>query len=301
MKSCKDVKKIWKHEQLNRNVFRISIDIAKNKNWEWWMLLTSDQHWDNPGSNHEMQIRHLKEARERGAAVMSAGDFFCLMQGKWDKRSSKNSIRPEHNNDRYLDSVIDTAVDFFKPFADMFVCIATGNHEQSIADRYETSMIDRFCGAINREAKSKIHNGGFSGWIIFQFVEKLNNSSRSNSNRTVLHYDHGYAGGGAVTADMIQHQRRSVYLPDADIILSGHTHDQWCREVARLRLTSNGAIRHDIQTHIKIPSYKEEYKDGYKGWHATKGLPPKPIGAYWLRFFYDHAAGRVLYETIKAQ
>lgn len=296
---AKDIPINWRHEQIHRNVFRISIPIRRNKEWEQWGLLTSDQHWDNPDSNHELQLKHLKEAKERGAFVMSAGDFFCLMQGKFDKRSSKSKIRAEHRNENYLDSIIDTSAEFFKPYAKNFVCIAMGNHEQSIADRYETNMIDRFCQVVNRESKSRIYNGGFSGWLIFQFVEKVS-GIKDVTNRIVLHYDHGYGGGGPVTADMIQHQRRSVYLPDADIVLSGHTHDSWLREIARVRLTSNGTVRHDIQTHIKIPSYKEEYKDGYSGWHATKGLPPKPTGAYWIRFYYQRDVRRVVYSIIKA-
>lgn len=291
--------KPWTHTQLHRNVFRVSIPIIKNKDWEQWGLLTSDQHWDNPDSNHEMQLKHLKEARERNAFIMSAGDFFCLMQGKYDKRSSKSKVREEHRKDNYLDTVIDTSVEFFKPYADLFICVAMGNHEQSIADRYETNMIERFCSVMNRETKSRIYNGGFSGWIIFQFIEK-HNGIKDVTTRVVLHYDHGYAGGGAVTADMIQHQRRAVYLPDADIVISGHTHDSWIREMARVRLTSAGVPRQDIQTHLKIPSYKEEYKDGYSGWHATKGLPPKPVGAYWIKFTYQAAIGRVVYDIIKA-
>lgn len=307
MKSKKPKKadaKPWVCSQISRNVFRLNVNVVKNLNWEWWFLLTSDQHWDNPKSNHELQIKHLEQARERNAAVMSAGDFFCLMQGRYDKRSNKSSLRPEHKVDNYLDAVINTAADFFTPYADLFTVIATGNHEASIAERYETNMIDRFCGVINNKTKAHIHNGGFSGWIIFSFDQELSTGQvlHGKGTRVVLHYDHGYGGGGPVTADMIQHQRRAVYLPDADIILSGHTHDQWVREFARVRLTSNGAIRHDIQTHIKIPSYKDDRGDGYGGWAtATKGMPPKPIGAWWLRFYFEPKAGRVLYETIPAK
>jgi hypothetical protein len=35
--------------------------------------------------------------------------------------------------------------------------------------------------------------------------------------------------------------------------------------------------------HLKVPSYKEEYVDGYGGWHIERGGPPKPTGAVWLR------------------
>lgn len=283
--------------QLDRNVFRVTIPVSLNKNWESWFLLTSDQHWDNPKSNHELQKKHLNEALAKGAGIMSAGDYFCAMQGKFDKRSSKASIRPEHQKDNYLDALVSTAADFLEPYAKNYVLIATGNHEQSIADRYETNLIDQLCGVINAKTKASIRNGGFSGWIIFSFVKPM-----SNVCSIALHYDHGYGGGGPVTADMIQTTRRMMYLPDADIICHGHTHDQWLREFARVRIDrKSGNISHDIQTHIKLGTYKEEYQDGYKGWHVTRGGPPKPIGAWWLKFTYSASKRRVIYDVIAAK
>ena len=61
------------------------------------------------------------------------------------------------------------------------------------------------------------------------------------------------------------------------------------------------ALRHDIQTHIKIPTYKEEYGDGFKGWHCERGAPPKPIGAVWLRFYHSNPHDRVLYDVVRAR
>jgi hypothetical protein len=205
-------------QQLSRNVFKITIPIVVRKDWESWVLLTSDQHWDNPKSNHKLQLKHLEEAKERDASIISAGDFFCAMQGKYDRRANKTALRPEHRSDDYFDSLIETASNFFAPYAHNFFLIGMGNHEASIVDRHETNLIERLVAVLNNKTKSKIFSGGFSGWIIFTFMRHDNKQCGS----IVLHYDHGYGGGGPVTADMIQHQRRSVYLPDADIILSGH-------------------------------------------------------------------------------
>jgi len=292
----------WKFERLYRNSFKITVPTQATAEFEWWFLLTSDQHWDNPKSDHELQRKHLEQAKKRGAAVMSCGDLFCLMQGKYDKRASKSAVRPEHQNDNYLDSVINTAVDFFKPYAKNFTVIATGNHEQAIADRYETNMIDRFAGAINNTTGSNICNGGFSGFIRFVFERLLSGGTKPSSSSVLLHYDHGYGGGGPISADMIQSTRRMLYIPEADIIAHGHTHDKWVREFARKRVSSRGAIYHDVQTHIKLPSYKDDYSDGYGGWAAAKkGMPPKPLGAWWLRFYWSKEQERVIYEVIPTQ
>lgn len=292
----------WQVEHLRPNATRITVLVEKNARWEWWYLLTSDQHWDNPDSNLKLQLKHLDEVKEREAAMMSCGDYFCLMQGKYDKRANKAKVRPEHvpkdPNENYFDLVIQSAATFLEPYTRHIAIIASGNHESAIEQRHEFSVTQRFVSILNDRTGSNILASGFSGWVSFSF-----RTTTTTINSIVLHYDHGYGGGGPVTADMIQTSRRTAYLPDADIICHGHTHDQWVREFARVRYNSaNGNIFQDIQTHIKLPSYKDEYKDGRSGWAvAAKGMPPKPLGAYWLRFFYDWRVDKVLYEVIRAQ
>ncbi len=293
----------WKHEQIGKNVFRVETELKQNKDWEFWVLLTSDQHWDNPDSNRELQLKHLKEAQKKGAAIMSAGDYFCLMQGKFDKRASKAKVRPEHQVDDYLDAVVTTGAEWLKPYAKNFVVIAEGNHEAAIQNRHETNITDRFLQLTNHLSGSKIYNGGYSGYIIFSFFRSYTTRARSGYCSVVLRYEHGAGGGAPVTGGMINSFRGGVYFPDAEILLSGHTHDQWQRELARQRLDSRtGALRHDVQTHIKCPSYKDEFKEGIGGWAtATKGMPPKPIGAWWLKFTYDGENERAVYQVIQAR
>ena len=42
---------------------------------------------------------------------------------------------------------------------------------------------------------------------------------------------------------------------------------------------------------VKTPSYKDEYQDGMGGWSVERRMPPKPLGAYWLRFYWDGSRG----------
>lgn len=292
----------FKSEQLGKNVFRVETELVRNKDWEYWFLLTSDQHWDNPHSDHELQLKHLEEAKKRGAGIMSAGDYFCLMQGKYDKRASKSDLRPEHKGDNYFDRVVKTGANFLQPYAKQFVVIAQGNHEAAIEEKHEFNILDRFCGVLNDRTGSHIHNGGYSGYIIFRFKRKqLDKKTQSSS--IVLRYEHGTGGGGSVGGNVAKSFNVSKHFPDADIILSGHNHNSFITELQRQRIDKNtGALKLDIQTHIKCPSYKDEFGIGYGGWATAKiGMPPKPKGAYWLRFYYDHKIDGVLYEIIQAK
>lgn len=284
----------WKAHRPHRNVFEVKVPYVRRKGWEFWVLLSSDRHWDNPHSNHDLQAFHLRQAAERGAPVVDLGDFFCAMQGKFDKRSSKSEIRPEHQSGNYLDSLVNSAAKWLQPWAQNFVVIASGNHEQSIKDRHETDLIERLCGLLNAGGASVGH-GGFSGWVVFRFRTDLDRRVGAYQSIAV-HYDHGYGGGGPVTRDMIQHQRRAVYLPDADIVLSGHTHDKWVYTHSQIKLSPSLVPYLREQVHAKLPTYKEEYGDGYGGWHARRGAPPKPIGAAWLRFYWSSREEKIKYE-----
>lgn len=288
----------WKSNQLSRNVFEIVVEHKRRADWEYWCLLTSDRHWDNPNSDRELQLKHLKEAKERNASILDFGDLFCAMQGKYDKRSNKSAVRPEHNTDNYLDALVDTAAGWFAPYAKNIVVLGVGNHESGITNRVEVNLTDRLVYALNRNPGAHVYNGGFGGWVKFRFVEGADRGRTS----IYLKYDHGYGGGGPVTKDIIQHQRRAVIFPDADIVVSGHTHDAFVAEFARSRLSEQGTVYQDIQTHIKTPTYKDDYRDGSGGWHAETGKPPKPLGGWWLRFFCTRKDGRedVGYEVIRA-
>ena len=274
----------------------VRVPYEQNATWQQSFLLSSDRHWDNPHSDHEMQIRHLSEMIERNAFCLDNGDLFCAMQGKYDKRSSKSDLREEHKTGRYLDSLTETADVFFSPWANRFIMIGKGNHEESISNNHETCLTERLISLLNQRGGSVI-NGGFGGFVKFSF--RVNSPGGAGSYRdVVLHYDHGYGGGGPVTRDMIQHQRRQVYLPDADIIMSGHTHDQWSYWCSRVRLNQVGKIHHDEVLHVKTPTYKEEYGTGSGGWHSRRGSPPKPIGAYWLNFKYRN--NRIVFDVERA-
>jgi hypothetical protein len=225
-----------------------------------------------------MEKRHLEQARERNAIIIDGGDLFCAMQGKYDPRSYKGDLKPEHKKGDYLDALVTTAADFYAPYADLFAVMAPGNHETNISKRHETNLTERLVTMLNDRTGSKIKVGGFSGWIKFQML-LFGQCMTIN-----LWYHHGYGGDAPVTKGVIQTNRQAVYLPDAHIVATGHTHNEWQFPIPRLRLSNHGKVYHDEQLHLKVPTYKEEYRDGYGGWHIERGGPPKPTGAIWLRF-----------------
>jgi hypothetical protein len=267
----------WLAEYPHPNVAIVRIEVNARSEFEQRFLLTSDRHWDNPHSDHDMQRRHLDEAKRIGAGVIDCGDFFCAMQGKYDKRSDKSTIRPEHQCSDYLDSLVRTAADFFEPYAENMIVVGRGNHETSIQGRHETDLTQRLCASLYDRTGHKVQAGGYTGWVRFQFTRSDCMMSRQ------LWYAHGWGGGGPVTINTIQAANRMPMMVEgADVIFTGHVHEAWVAEKVRTTLTHKGEPTHKTLYIVQGATYKDEYGSGYGGWHVHTGKPPKPKGAWWM-------------------
>ena len=296
----------WTTKKLNRNVIEISIDLERNMIWEQWVLLRSDVHHDNPKCNQDLERKHLDEAVEYNAPIIDNGDLFCAMQGKWDKRSDKNALREEHRGSNYFDLLVDTAAEFYRPFKDQFAVLGRGNHETAVTNRHETDLTDRLASRM-RAHGSNVEASGYGGFVIFRFLDasqkkKLGKDKiRPVKDSKVLYHFHGTGGGGPVTRGTIQTNRIAVWSPDAHIVLTGHTHDEWQMPIPRMRLTDRGGVYHDEQLHIRCPGYKDAWNDSNAGWEVEKMLGPKNLGSAWLRFYWDWKNGCVRYDSVRAK
>ena len=241
------------------------------------ILLISDLHWDNPHCDRQLLKRHLDEAVAGGHDILINGDLFCAMQGKYDGRRSKADIRPEHNNAKYLDSLVETAAEWFAPYAQNIKVIGYGNHETSVIKNCETDLIERLVTLLNAQTKSSIEIGGYGGWVIYRFRRTDRASTPFK-----IKYFHGSGGGGVVTKGSIQFNRMMTMIEGADAIWMGHVHESMEMTYTMERLTQKDTIVLRDVLMIRTPAYKEEYQDGSKGWHIERGAPPKPLGGRWL-------------------
>lgn len=247
------------------------------------IAMLSDIHWDNPKCDWDLLKRDLDYCKTNDIPVMVNGDFFCLMQGKGDRRGNKSDIRPEHNNSKYLDSIVETAVQFFTPYADILTVIGYGNHETAIIKWQETDILQRFVDLLNYKCGTQIQTGGYGGWIIVR--QELGFGSESSFK---IKYFHGSGGGGVVTKGALNLTRALEMYEDFDVFSMGHIHENAARNDARDTVNYSPKIgyRHEQkQIHMMLTgTYKEEYEDGSKGWHVERGAPVKPTGGRILVF-----------------
>jgi hypothetical protein len=270
----------WTCREMGRNVHEVAFDF-KNESDMAYILLRSDAHHDNPDSLNDLEEKHLKLAKERNAPIIDNGDAFCAMQGKWDPRADKSALKPEHQVDDYLDALVSTYADFLAPYASQLAVLGTGNHETSVLSRRETNLTERLAERLRVMAGFKGFTGSYTSWV---FIKAK--CGKANSRNTIkLWRTHGQGGGGPVTRGVIQSNRRAVYVPDANIVVSGHIHEEWVVPIQRIRVSQRGEVFQDEQTHVQVPSYKDSYKDGYSygEWSIERGMAPKPVGAVWLK------------------
>lgn len=291
----------WKIRKISRNVVEITIETARNIDWEQWVLLRSDVHHDNPKCNQELEKEHLQQAVDYDAPIIDNGDLFCAMQGKWDKRADKNALREEHRGSNYFDLLVDTAAEFYRSYGKQFAVLGRGNHETAVTNRHETDLTDRLASRM-RAHGSSVEASGYGGFVIFRFADhKQSSNPKGVKDSKVLYHFHGTGGGGPVTRGTIQTNRIAVWSPDAHIVLTGHTHDEWQMPIPRMRITQKGEVYHDEQLHIRCPGYKDAWGDSHSGWEAEKMLGPKNLGSAWLRFYWDYKVQGVKYDSVRAK
>jgi hypothetical protein len=272
-------------EENNRNVhtFRSYYDKDISK----WVLLLTDVHWDNPKCDWDLLKKHLDQAVAKNAKIIINGDLFCLMQGWGDPRGTKSDIRPEHNSGNYLDSIVQTAVEWWAPYVNHLTVIGRGNHEQSVLKRKETDILNRFVDLLNLTYRpiQNVKVGGYGGWVRFLFDRE---NAETKAIKTIkMKYYHGSGKDAEVTQGMIGNHRRQSFISGADIIWSGHIHNNVSATFAYETLTLRGNVEIRETEHIISATYKEEYADGYAGFHVERGARPKPLGGVWLEFYYE--------------
>jgi hypothetical protein len=268
-----------------KNVHILDLGVGKVRK----LAVLSDLHWDNPKCDREKLRSHLDYCVLNDIPVVVIGDFFCLMQGKGDPRASKSDVLPEHNNSKYLDSVIQTAVDWFIPYAGILKVIGYGNHETGVIKHRETDVLQRFVDLLNYKTGEKIEVGGYGGWIVC-YMQYAKQDSSYRVSKTIKYF-HGSGGGGPVTRGEINLTRAMAMHEGYDIYTMGHIHENKVTNTVREKLVYNAGKRlHELSHHsmhsMVTGTYKEEFAEGGKGWHVERGAAIKPTGGRIVTFTY---------------
>jgi predicted phosphodiesterase len=261
----------------------LSVYFTFQEGWEKWFMLSSDRHHDSKYCDRELEKVQLDKAVKRDAFIIDAGDVLDAMQGRYDPRRMYDDLRPEYMVDNYYDAIIQDASEFYKPYAANWLLMGRGNHEEATRKNANTDITSRLVDNLNRGNGGHIAEGGFGGWIRFMFMR----SKRPQSSLKLKYFHGSNATDAPVTRGVIQTNRQSVFLPDADIVMNGHNHNEYILSIKRERISNKGRVYFDLVHFARIPGYKNEYQDGSGSWAVQKGQSPKPLGIVWMRLFYE--------------
>lgn len=266
------------------NIHELKLEGTKTR-----IAMLSDIHWDNPKCDWKLLKKDLDYCVKESIPIMVNGDFFCLMAGRGDPRRNKSEIRPELNNARYLDSVVETAVEWWSPYAHLLTVIGYGNHETSIIKFQETDILKRFVKLLNLKNNTNVKTGGYGGWIVITNTIRKKTTGKNDTRNTKIKYFHGSGGGGVVTKGALNLTRALEMYEDFDVFTMGHIHENAARnDVRDIIVQGANNYRHvQKQLHLMLTgTYKEEYGAGSKGWHVERGAPVKPTGGRILEITY---------------
>jgi predicted phosphodiesterase len=251
----------------------------------FWVLLTSDVHKDNKKCDVKFLKSVLEEAKAKEAIIIDNGDWFDVMGGKYDKRTSKSDILPKFQEGNYFDLVVQDSVDFLAPYAHLIAILGEGNHEQSVNQRHERNLTKNLIKDLNTLHGGKIIHQKYDGFVRFAFTYDTESTFS-----TVLYRNHGFGGNSPVTLGVINTNRSQVNV-DADIFVYGHIHNKWVVYKANKGLNKNNELKITDKIHIQLSTFKNSVESQ---WEVSKNFAPPSLGAAWLKFTYERVENNKL-------
>jgi predicted phosphodiesterase len=263
----------------NKTVISLYLENSAVVDYRQKLLLMSDVHFDSRYCDRKLLKRDLETASRENAFIFIAGDFFDAMQGRKDMRGRYDELLPEYKTDKYFDVIVEDAATFLKPYQKHIIMFGYGNHETSVIRHQQTDILSRLVGALNSGQEHKVQTGGYGGWVRFMF-----HNGNTPKGSVKYRYHHGKGASAFASDGIMEDKRQAATAPDADIVHSGHNHNEYVHTVAREVLNNKGIVEYSQQVYIRTPGYKSAYIQDEAGlsWeYATMGAP-KPLGSVWV-------------------
>jgi hypothetical protein len=193
---------------------KIDIDYSKQK--EFWFFYTSDHHTGHKEQDKELLKEEFDEAKKRKAMIFINGDWGDFIMSGDRKRYTPSS--DAYGTDNNVNLTINEAYDFYSNYIEFIELIGSGNHEATVSKFHNFDPTQQLIYSLNKEHKTKIKHGQYSGFIVLNFHDK-----KSRVRQLVIYYNHGQGGKAEITKGTID-LNRHLTTKQADIIWIGHKH-----------------------------------------------------------------------------
>lgn len=210
--------------------------------------LISDCHYESASTDLDALRRDL----ERPGRILLGGDIFdAIYPG--DKRWTPTTLRREfRDTDDIVGAVLESAAEFFAPYADRVDMVAPGNHEARLRDKINADLV------LELARRLRVNTAPYAGLIQYPGLR--------------IGYWHGSGGGTSPEAALRQSRRLMDVAERLDVAWTGHRHQRFAMPLRRF----NGD---KLQRTWLVMSGAYSRWDGY----ATEKLcPPGDVGGVRL-------------------
>ena len=263
--------------------------------FEAWVLVRGDAHFDSEFADHQLEISHLEQAKERDAAVIDLGDLWSAMQGVHDPRRRSDEGLDEYEQVDYFDHLVAGAERRYHPYAENWAVQLMGNHEAKVLTHEQTNLVRRFVARMRKHGSQAVACDT-EQWLRFWFSEGESGGEKRRSQSIDAYAVHGVGGAAQVTKGTIQMERRQAWV-NADMILSGHVHTPLHVPAVRVGLNQYGNIERQRVDHIQVSGY-ETGREGRSSYLKKKGIRDQLAIAYWIHFYIPRGRRRAIKRRI---
>lgn len=167
----------------------------------------------------------IKKLLEDVKTVEKDPDAYAILGGDLINNSTTASVGDTYAEDLTPMEQMKLAINTFSPIKDKIIGIVSGNHE---ARSYKADGIDLTYFLANEFKVTERYDP--TACLLFVRFGNCNNVHKGGAHTTnkicyTIYFAHGTGQGGKfVSSKALGLQRRADIIPDADIVITGHTH-----------------------------------------------------------------------------
>lgn len=214
---------------------------------------------------------------DKHAVVIGMGDYLdCVVHSdarRFDPKALADWI-PAQKLDNMVELQIERCVKVLAPIADRFVCMLSGNHEETIRKKYHFDPTEALARELGRVAGRRIPVLGKAGFVRLRFYR---GTKQESSLSIVLH--HGWFAGRK-SGGKVNNLHDALSGFDADLLIVAHGHDPVVAPaISQLGVDQNGNIVDRMKRALMTGAYLRTYAQGVRGYGEDFGYRPTTLGA----------------------
>lgn len=219
--------------------------------------------------------------RNENTYFFGVGDLFDMILYN-DKRYRRSGDGRVSRVDAVIDRDVRDVYEILKPIKDRIICLGTGNHEDTIAERCGTDPSARLA------EKLGVPYCGYSYWIRLT-MQRGHSSERgktSGSRVIDIYCHHGFGGGCRTEGGSVTKYSKAADRFNANICVFGHDHRKQCVTYPVFYLTE--AVTPTLAAYTRVVvlggSFKKTFSDTTNPtWEEKKGFPAVALGGVELQ------------------